>query len=54
VELPKFKETFLPILQLLENGETIKGRELIRLVEEKYYSKLPSESSHLTGLNLLI
>lgn len=43
IELPKFNETFLPILEVLRNGEVIKGRELIRLVEERFYSGLPQE-----------
>lgn len=43
MELPKFNETFLPILQVLSDGAIIKGRDLVRIVEEKYYSNLPSE-----------
>lgn len=43
MELPKFNETFLPILEVLSDGEVIKGRELIRRVEEKYYSNMPQE-----------
>ena len=43
MELPKFNETFIPILKVLKDGKTIKGRELIRLVEEKFYSNLPVE-----------
>ena len=43
MELPKFNDTFLPIIDILRDGRTISGRELIRLVEEKYYSDLPSE-----------
>lgn len=43
MELPKFNETFLPILEVLKNGEVIKGRDLIRKVEERYYSDLPKE-----------
>ncbi len=43
MELPKFNETFLPILEVLSNGETIKRRDLIRMVEEKFYSNLPKE-----------
>jgi len=34
MELPKFNEAFLPILEVLKDGEIIKGRDLIRLVEE--------------------
>ncbi len=43
MELPKFNETFLPILDVLKDGKTIKGRELVRIVEQKYYSDLPQE-----------
>ncbi len=43
MELPKFNETFLPILEVLNDGKVIKGRELYMLVEEKYYSDLPEE-----------
>lgn len=43
MELPKFNETFLPILEVLSNGETIRRRDLIRMVEEKFYSDLPKE-----------
>lgn len=42
-EIPKFHETFNPILQILSNGKTIHTRELISLVIEKYYSNLPKE-----------
>jgi len=41
MELPKFNETFLPILKVLKDGEIIKGRELVRLVEDRFYSNLP-------------
>jgi len=43
MELPKFNETFLPILEILRNEEVISGRELLQKVEEKFYSKLPEE-----------
>jgi len=43
MELPKFNETFLPILEVLSNGEIIKGRELLKIVEEQFYSQLPKE-----------
>lgn len=41
MELPKFNETFLPILDILKDGQVIKGRDLLRLVEQKFYSNLP-------------
>ena len=40
-ELPKFHETFGPILEILKNEETIHHRELLNKVLEKYYSDLP-------------
>lgn len=43
MELPKFNETFLPILEILGNGEVITGRKLIELVVQKYYTKFPEE-----------
>lgn len=43
MELPKFNETFLPILEVLKNGEILKGRDLIKIVEKKYYSDLSDE-----------
>lgn len=43
VDIPKFHETFLPILEILKDGSTIHTRELQRLVIEKFYSNLPQE-----------
>jgi len=43
MELPKFNETFLPILEVLGDGKIIKGRDLVRIVEERFYSDLPQE-----------
>ncbi len=42
-KLPKFYETFQPILEILSDGKTIHSRELLRRVIEKYYSDLPKE-----------
>ena len=42
-ELPKFHETFNPILDILSNGDIIHHRELLKKVLEKYYSDLPKE-----------
>lgn len=41
MDLPKFNETFLPILEVLKDGEIIKGRDLVHLVEQRFYSDLP-------------
>lgn len=43
MEIPKFHETFNPILEILRDGKTIHTRELQRRVVEKYYSTLPEE-----------
>ncbi len=43
MEIPKFNETFIPILEILSNGETLHTRELQRLVIEKYYSDLSKQ-----------
>jgi restriction system protein len=43
IELPKFHETFNPILDILSNGQTIHHRELLKKVVEKYYFNLPKE-----------
>lgn len=43
IELPKFHETFTPILEILSNGKSIHHRELLNEVVEKYYSHLPQE-----------
>jgi restriction system protein len=42
-ELPKFHETFNPILEILSNLEIIFHRELLKKVIDKYYSDLPKE-----------
>lgn len=43
LEIPKFHETFNPILEVLSNEKTIHTRELQNLVIEKYFSHLPEE-----------
>jgi restriction system protein len=43
MELPKFNETFQPILTILRDGKTYKRRELMLLVEERFYAELPQE-----------
>lgn len=43
LEIPKFHETFNPILEILSDGKTIHTREMQKLVIEKYYSQLPNE-----------
>jgi restriction system protein len=41
--LPKFHETFNPILDILSTGKIIHHRELLKKVVDKYYSDLPKE-----------
>lgn len=48
MDLPKFNETFIPILDILKNGDVLKSRDLIRKVEEKYYSNLPEDLLNIT------
>jgi len=43
MEIPKFHETFSPILELLSDGKTVSHRDLLLKVIEKYYSNLPPE-----------
>ena len=43
MDLPKFHETFNPILDILSDGKTIHHRELLSRVTDKYYSNLPKE-----------
>lgn len=42
-ELPKFNETFNPILEVLSDGKIIHHRDLLNKVVEKYYSNLPED-----------
>lgn len=42
-EIPKFYETFNPILEILSHKEIIHTRELQKQVIERYYSNLPKE-----------
>jgi restriction system protein len=43
MEIPKFDETFIPILEVLKNGKVYKTRELIEEVKTKFYSGLTEE-----------
>ena len=43
LEIPKFHETFNPILEILSDEKIIHTREMQKLVIEKYYSNLPKE-----------
>jgi len=39
--IPKYHETYNPILDLLRDGQIIPHRELLAEVVKKYYSDLP-------------
>jgi restriction system protein len=43
MDLPKFNETFIPILDILSDEKIIRHGELLKQVEDKYYSDLPKE-----------
>ena len=42
-ELPKYYETFIPILETLKDGSVIRYSDLRKLVKDKYYADLPVE-----------
>lgn len=43
MELPKFHETFIPILEILSDGKIFHHSDLLNKVLQKYYSDLPVE-----------
>lgn len=43
MEIPKFHETFFPILEVLRDGKTIHFRDLYQIIKKKYYSELTDE-----------
>ncbi|CAM3908053.1 restriction endonuclease [Flavobacterium cucumis] len=43
MEIPKFDETFIPILEVLKDGRVLRSRELIEEVKTKFYSDLTEE-----------
>lgn len=43
LEIPKYNETFNPILEILKSESIIHRRELIRKVIDSYYNQLPKE-----------
>ena len=57
MELPKYHETFIPILETLNTLEPISSRELANRVRDKYYSHLPPEiinKKTSSGANVLL
>lgn len=43
MEIPKFHETFMPILEVLRNGDEMHFRDLYKIVKDKYYPNLTEE-----------
>jgi len=43
MDIPKFDETFLPILETLKSGKIFKTRDLIEDVKKRFYSELSEE-----------
>jgi restriction system protein len=43
MDIPKFDETFLPILETLKSGKLFKTRDLIEDVKKRFYSELSEE-----------
>ncbi|MFB6317859.1 restriction endonuclease [Saccharicrinis sp. FJH54] len=57
MELPKYHETFIPILETLNKVESLKSRELASKVRDLYYSDLPQEllnQKTTSGANVLL
>ena len=57
MELPKYHETFIPILETLNAIESMSSRDLANQVLQKYYSNLPQEllsQKTSSGANVLI
>ncbi len=56
-EIPKYHETFIPVLQTLRSGKPLPSRELATRVRERYYSDLPMdllEKKNSSGSNVLM
>lgn len=56
-QLPKYHETFIPILEVLGDGMIISTAELVKTVRDKFYADLPQElleEKTKSGDNLLL
>ena len=56
-ELPKYHETFIPVLETLNSGQSIKSRELLTKVRDNYYSHILQElldKKTKSGTNVLL
>jgi restriction system protein len=51
MEIPKFHETFLPILKVVDRAGTISTSELKKRVRDEFYGDLPSELLEQTTKN---
>lgn len=57
MELPKYHDTFIPVLQTLNSVESMNSRELASRVRDNYYSDLPLEllnQKTSSGANILL
>ena len=57
MELPKYHQTFIPVLETLNTVESLKSRELTSHVRDNYYSDLPQElldQKTSSGANVLL
>ncbi len=57
MELPKYHETFIPVLETLSTVDSLNSRELTSQVRDNYYSDLPQEllnQKTSTGANVLL
>lgn len=57
MELPKYHESFMPILETLNSVESLPSRELASMVRDKYYSHLPQDllnQKTSSGANVLL
>lgn len=57
MELPKFYESFIPVLKVLDTVESLNSREMAIRVRDKYYSSLPQElltQKTRSGANILL
>jgi len=57
MQLPKYHQTFIPLLEIPGSGEPMKSRNLATQVRDKYYSHLPQEllnQKTTSGANVLI
>lgn len=57
MELPKYHEAFIPVLEILNTVDSLKSRELASKVRDNYYSDLSQEllnQKTSTGANVLL